>query len=73
MKFNEITLLDINELANMYIETFNSPTWNDEWTIENASKRLHQMIHCEDFYGIKAYQEEGLKSYNSMVMMGKEL
>lgn len=57
----------------MYIETFNSPPWNDEWTIENASKRLHQMIHCEDFYGIKAYQEEGLKSYNSMVMMGKEL
>lgn len=58
MKFEEITLLDINELSNMYVETFNSPPWNDEWSIETASKRLHQMINCEDFYGIKAYQEE---------------
>lgn len=58
MKYEEVTLTDINELAIMYIETFNSPPWNDEWTIESASKRLHQMIHCEDFYGLKAYQDE---------------
>lgn len=60
MKFEEITLLDINELSNVYIESFNSPPWNDEWTIETASKRLHQMINCEGFYGIKAYEEETL-------------
>nr|WP_243122875.1 GNAT family N-acetyltransferase [Haloimpatiens lingqiaonensis] len=58
MKFEEITLLDINELSNMYVETFNSPPWNDEWSIETASKRLYQMINCESFYGIKAYQQE---------------
>ncbi|MDZ7544088.1 GNAT family N-acetyltransferase, partial [Clostridium perfringens] len=42
----------------MYVETFNSPPWNDEWTIETASKRLYQMINCEGFYGLIAYKEE---------------
>lgn len=58
MKFEEISLLDINELSSMYVETFNSPPWNDEWSIETASKRLGQMINYEDFYGIKAYKED---------------
>lgn len=55
MKFEEINLLDIEEIAGMYVETFNAPPWNDGWTIETASKRLHQMINCEGFYGLKAY------------------
>ena len=58
MQYDEITISDIDELAKLYVETFNSPPWNDEWSIETASRRLHQMINCEDFYGIKAYQEE---------------
>jgi GNAT superfamily N-acetyltransferase len=57
MSFEEITLSDINEITGMYVETFNSAPWNDEWTIETASKRLHQMINCEGFYGLKAYEE----------------
>jgi len=60
MKFEKINLLDIAKLVAMYVETFNSPPWNDEWTIETASKRLHQMINCEGFYGLKAYQDEEL-------------
>ncbi len=55
MKFEEINLLDIEEIAEMYVETFNAPPWNDEWTLETASKRLHQMTNCEGFYGLKAY------------------
>lgn len=57
MKFEEITLKDINELAKIYVDTFNSSPWNDEWSIETASKRLKQMINCEGFYGIMAYEE----------------
>lgn len=60
MRFEEIILSDIVELAKMYVETFNAPLWNDEWSIETASKRLHQMINCEDFYGLKAFREEVL-------------
>ena len=60
MRFEEITLSDIDGISKMYVETFNAPPWNDEWSVETASKRLHQFINCEDFYGIKAYQEEVL-------------
>ena len=58
MKFEEITLKDINELAKIYVDTFNSSPWNDEWSIETASKRLKQMINCEGFYGIMTYEED---------------
>ena len=60
MRFEKINLLDIEKLARVYVETFNSPPWNDEWTIETASKRLHQMINCEGFYGLMAYQDDEL-------------
>ena len=60
MKFEEISLLDVNELSSMYVETFNSPPWNDEWSRETASIRLRQMINCEGFFGIKAYQDDVL-------------
>ncbi|GAA0084696.1 GNAT family N-acetyltransferase [Clostridium sp. CTA-7] len=58
MEFKEIKIEDIEILSSMYVETFNSPPWNDEWTIETASKRLYQMINCEGFYGLIAYKEE---------------
>ena len=60
MRFEEITLHDIDELAKMYVDTFNAAPWNDDWSIETASKRLHQFVNCEDYYGLKVYQEEGL-------------
>ena len=60
MRFEEISLCDIDELVGMYIETFNTPPWNDEWTVDTASKRLKQFINSEDSYGIKAYVDEEL-------------
>ncbi|EKO1914149.1 GNAT family N-acetyltransferase [Clostridium botulinum] len=58
MNFKEIVISDIKELANMYVNTFNSPPWNDEWTIETASKRLYQMVNCESSYGLVAYEDK---------------
>lgn len=60
LEFKEITLDDIDDLAKMYVETFNSPPWNDNWTLETSAKRLKQFINCEDSYGITAYQEDKL-------------
>ena len=55
--FKEMNLNDLDEMVAMYIETFNSEPWNDEWTYETAYKRLHAMINVEDFYGICAYKD----------------
>lgn len=54
LQYYEITQNDINELAEIFVETFNSDPWNESWTIETAKKRLHQMINVEDFRGILA-------------------
>lgn len=55
LTFTEITPQDIKELAQLFIETFNSSPWNEQWTTETAEKRLSQMIHVESFYGLKAF------------------
>ena len=56
MDYEEITIDHLDELASLYVETFNSEPWNDKWTISTATKRLHQIINTEDSYGLCAYQ-----------------
>ena len=55
LHYEEITLEYLDELAELYVETFNSEPWNDEWTVDTAKKRLHQIINTEDSYGICVY------------------
>lgn len=47
MKFKEMTLKDIELVAELYVKTFNSEPWNDSWTIETATKRLTQMMDAQ--------------------------
>lgn len=56
LTFKDLKKEHIPELTQLYIDAFNSPPWNDGWTIENASKRLIQMINCEGFYGMVCYE-----------------
>lgn len=58
MKFKEITLSDIDIISNIYTETFSSEPWNEPWTKEISNKRLKQMINCEGFFGLIAYEED---------------
>lgn len=58
LKYKDLTLNDLNELINIYIDAFNSEPWNDKWTKESAYKRLHAMINVEDFYGLGAYKDD---------------
>ena len=60
MIFKEIDISFFNDLVEVFIEAFNSEPWNDEWTIDSASKRLQQMIRCDGFYGLAAYSEDKL-------------
>lgn len=52
MVFEEIKKSDINNIARVYVKTFNAEPWNDKWTIETAYNRLMQMVNCEGFYGL---------------------
>ena len=60
VKYEELTKEHIKEIAEIYVDAFNSEPWNDKWTIESASKRISQMINCEGFDGLVAYEDDKL-------------
>ena len=53
--YEEMTENHLNELAQLYVETFNAAPWNDEWTFETARKRLQQLLHSEEPFGLCVY------------------
>lgn len=60
VRYEKLTKEHIKEIAEIYVNAFNCEPWNDKWTIERASKRISQMINCEGFDGLVAYEEEKL-------------
>ena len=60
MDYRESVLEDIQELAKIYAETFNSDPWYDKWTRKTAEKRLYQMANNGGFFGILSYDESGI-------------
>ena len=57
LDFTFIEKSHLSEIAEMYVEAFNAPPWNDEWTIETASKRILQMMNCEGFSGLACFDD----------------
>ena len=55
--YEEITESHLDELARLYVDTFNAAPWNDEWTFETARKRLYMMLHTEVSFGLCVYHE----------------
>lgn len=58
MRYEEMKQEDIKVLTELYINAFNKEPWNDKWTTEIVLKRLNQMVNCEGFYGVVAYEED---------------
>ncbi|WNY23618.1 Acetyltransferase YpeA [Methanimicrococcus hongohii] len=52
MKFSEFTFNRIPEVSDIFIEAFNAPPWNDNWTKETAEKRLKQQLSSPYDYGL---------------------
>lgn len=46
----------LHDLSLLFIKAFNAPPWNDQWTIETASKRLLDFINTPGFYGLAEYE-----------------
>jgi len=61
----------LDELAQLYVETFNAEPWNDEWTFETARKRLQQLLHSEDSFGLCVYQSGQL--WGAVLFLSKRL
>lgn len=57
LMYEEMAETHLDELATLYVETFNAAPWNDERTFETARKRLQQMFHTEDSFGLCVYRD----------------
>lgn len=44
---------DIEACAKIFVEAFNAEPWNDNWTIESAYRRLHDIYKSPNFLGVK--------------------
>ncbi len=58
IEYKELTKEHIKEVAEIYVDAFNSEPWNDQWTVESASKRISQMLNCEGFDGLVVYEDQ---------------
>ena len=56
-------LSNISEYARLFIFTFNSKPWNDQWTEETALLRLENMMKTHTFIGKALYSENELKGF----------
>ena len=52
MTFKTISKEHINCLAPIYVETYNRPPWNDNWTVTLATEKLDELINCCDSFGL---------------------
>lgn len=47
----------LDEIMELFVETFRSEPWNECWTVKTAAKRLHPMVNYEEFFGLCAYRD----------------
>lgn len=52
MDFNEIGILDMLELSELYVSVFNGPPWYNQWTVATAMDKMKQLIYSDGFYGL---------------------
>ena len=50
----------LDELTELFIDTFNAPPWNDMWSTETARKRLRDIIRMPNFFGAAEYRDDRL-------------
>ena len=50
----------LEELTELFVETFNAPPWNDMWTKQQARTRLRDIIRMPNFFGAAEYRENKL-------------
>ena len=57
MKFVELELSQYPLLAKHYVETYNAPPWNDQWTEALALEKLTEMMDCRGVFGLVCYDD----------------
>ena len=51
----KINLDNIDEVIELYMDSFNNPPWNDKWTYETTYCRLKDIINTPGYMGVSYY------------------
>ena len=57
MKFLELEESQYSLLAKHYVETYNAPPWNDQWTEALAFEKISEMMDCRGAFGLVCYDD----------------
>lgn len=57
MKFAELEKSLYPLLAKHYVETYNAPPWNDQWTETLAFEKFVEMMDCRGAFGLVCYDD----------------
>lgn len=47
----------LDELTDLFVDTFNAPPWNDKWSVETARMRLRDIMRMPNFCGAVEYRD----------------
>lgn len=57
MKFVKLEKSLYPFLAKHYVETYNAPPWNDQWTETLALEKFDEMMDCRGSFGLVCYDD----------------
>lgn len=48
----KLTSADVDDCVLLYVDTFNSPPWNESWAMDDAAQRLHDFVATPRAHGV---------------------
>jgi aminoglycoside 6'-N-acetyltransferase I len=71
MKFVELDKSLYPLLAKHYVETYNAPPWNDQWTEKLALEKFDEMMDCRGSFGLVCYDDDD--KFSGVILGNPEL
>lgn len=56
MTFTDMDIADLREYTELFVSVFNSPPWNDRWTMLTAKLRIGELLNTGNCVGKAAYE-----------------
>jgi aminoglycoside 6'-N-acetyltransferase I len=60
MKITAITIMQLQKIIDVYMNTFNNSNWNENWEFADTEKRLTDIIKTPGFTGLAVIDEDKL-------------
>jgi GNAT superfamily N-acetyltransferase len=59
----EFSIFDFQKACEVFMQAFNLPPWNDEWTLETARIYLQELLDNKRFIGFTSWENDVLTGF----------